>query len=220
MTSNQIIVVDNNPEPGEKYRADYPVPFYPENFAAESLWLNNLEHPKLIKLRNEDDRSHGAAFELARTWCNKNGIRYLSHIEPDCVIRGRKWLDKQMEAIRAGSWVAGVGRTGIFADQLIFINPTSTTYDLDPLCGIPFQLTEIDYEQPELVALIGNVNPKDIKKALFEPFPKYWDHGAFMWWNAYLNNAAKFVTRGDLVTCQCSSVTDYWTRERYPMVNW
>lgn len=97
----QILVVDNNPRPGE--RGWHPA------CEEERQWL--AAHPGVRLLPNDgDDRTHGAGMDLALAWCREHGVEAMLHIETDCYVSGVDWYRHLTEAIDRGAWMAACHR--------------------------------------------------------------------------------------------------------------
>ena len=93
-----ILVVDNNPKPG--------APGWEPECEEERAWLRSL--PDILLVENPRPRKkHGAALDLAASWCRENGYEFLLAFEPDCLITGRRWFEELWAAVARGAWMAG-----------------------------------------------------------------------------------------------------------------
>ena len=102
--ADRILVVDNNPQPGETgWSADC---------RRERRWLHS--HPKLDVIHRHANcagvpapRTHGDGMDLALAWCRSRGADVMLHFEPDCLVTGRAWRENLVTAIEQGAWMAG-----------------------------------------------------------------------------------------------------------------
>jgi hypothetical protein len=104
---DRILVVDNNPQPGETG--------WSATCRRERQWL--YSHPKLDVIYRHAkcigvpaQRTHGDGMDLALAWCRSRGADIMLHIEPDCLVTGRGWRENLVSAIEQGAWMAGAGR--------------------------------------------------------------------------------------------------------------
>lgn len=93
----RILVVDNNPQPGETgYTRLVPV---------EREWLHKQPYVDVIEQR-EAPRNHGQGIDRAVAWCREQGVRWMLHLEPDCVVRGTEWYANLCRGIDRGALMA------------------------------------------------------------------------------------------------------------------
>ncbi len=113
----QVLVIDNNPEPGEaKWNEDHD---------AERKWLQ--AQPGVIVVKHAGPvRTHGAAVDTAVKWCRLNNVSYMLHLEPDCHITGTKWYESLCRGIDSGAWMAGSHRK-----EYGPIHPTPSLWKVD-----------------------------------------------------------------------------------------
>lgn len=71
----------------------------------ERDWLSS--HPRVILTQTNRCLLHGEAIEWAVRWCASHNVRKMVHIEPDCIITSRRWLDNLLAASNTGVWMAG-----------------------------------------------------------------------------------------------------------------
>jgi hypothetical protein len=105
--ADRILVVDNNPQPGETG--------WSAACRRERHWLHS--HPKLDVIHQHANcagvpapRTHGEGMDLALAWCRSRGADVMLHIEPDCLVTGRAWRENLVAAIEEGAWMAGAHR--------------------------------------------------------------------------------------------------------------
>jgi hypothetical protein len=105
--ADRILVVDNNPQPGETG--------WSASCRRERRWL--YSHPKLDVIHRQANcpgvpapRTHGDGMDLALAWCRSRGADVMLHFEPDCLMTGRAWRENLVAAIENGAWMAGAYR--------------------------------------------------------------------------------------------------------------
>lgn len=97
----QLVVIDNNPP------ADHSE--WLPRCAEEQAWLRSQSD--LIVIKNPGcDRSPGHGIDQGLQHCREQGHEFLVHLEPDCLISGRRWLDTLLEPCRQGAWMSGSHR--------------------------------------------------------------------------------------------------------------
>jgi hypothetical protein len=98
---HQIIVVDNNPDPGDAR--------WTSECEQERDFLNGC--PNVLLLKNESrDKSHGSGIDNACSWCRNNGVELMLHFEPDCLIQGTVWFEELLANIEKGASMTGSHR--------------------------------------------------------------------------------------------------------------
>lgn len=97
----RILVVDNNPQPGEPHFGWYT--------AAERDWLRNQPYVDVIG-QPDQPRTHGRALDCAVAWCRERRIPWLLHLEPDCLVSGADWFDRLCAGIDRGAGMAASHR--------------------------------------------------------------------------------------------------------------
>ena len=110
---DRILVVDNNPQPGETG--------WSATCRRERRWL--YSHPKLDVIYRRThcigipaQRTHGDGMDLALQWCRSRGADIMLHFEPDCLVTGRDWRLNLVSAIEQGAWMAGAGPEAVGAN--------------------------------------------------------------------------------------------------------
>jgi hypothetical protein len=105
--ADRILVVDNNPGPGETG--------WSAACRRERRWL--YSHPRIDVIHQHANcagiparRTHGDGMDLALAWCRSRGADVMLHIEPDCLVTGRRWRENLVGAIEQGAWMAGAHR--------------------------------------------------------------------------------------------------------------
>jgi hypothetical protein len=127
---HQILVVDNNPDVGQKLERRHHLweRRAGENYdgswnvgcGTERAWLEShpslivLKSPKLpppgssgVRLPNPLNRmlTHGEALTVAATWLRDHSIDVMLAVEPDCILTGRTWYEALLEPICSeGMW--------------------------------------------------------------------------------------------------------------------
>src|SRR5262249_49259367 len=86
----RLLVVDNNPRREE-------IGWLPD-CARERAWLTS--HPAITLIDNPQppdgllqNRTHGAALDVALQWLRHHGAGVMVHLEPDCLVTSRQWRD-------------------------------------------------------------------------------------------------------------------------------
>jgi hypothetical protein len=189
---DRILVVDNNPRRGE--------PGWDSDCERERYWLR--AHPRVDHVVNTltacdgaGGRLHGLGVDLAVQWCRDRDADVLLHIEPDCVIEGRRWRENLLQAIERGSWMAGAHRKFYGS-----IHPTPSAWRIDRICST-FSGWEraADSRHPRYAELI------DIARLRAEVEPlgrwgwweQFWDTGEKAWFDAAVHDAATLVEAPD-----------------------
>jgi hypothetical protein len=100
----RLLVIDNNPKRGEAG--------WTPDCERERHWL--AAHPGVVLVDNPAppdgllaNRTHGAAMDLALDWCRRRAADVMVHLEPDCLVTGRRWRDNLVGALAGGAWMAG-----------------------------------------------------------------------------------------------------------------
>ena len=118
--NSPILIIDNNLDPG--------MPGYDSRVQIEKKWIRDWCaqdcHCHFVKA-NSSNRGHGVGMDCAAAWCRANGIRWMIHIEPDCIIDGVEWSNKLLEAAAKNVWMAGSHRKGYGP-----IHPTPSIWDM------------------------------------------------------------------------------------------
>src|ERR1051325_3193928 len=70
----------------------------------ETCWARSIPH---YLANRAADKSHGAGMDCAVEWARARGYQRLVHVEPDCAMNGRIWLDT---LLRSDAWFAGLHR--------------------------------------------------------------------------------------------------------------
>ncbi len=107
-----VLVIDNNPSINdndvrrksyEKGAWTYKSDCWKRHFCeAERYWLS--QQPNIIMLRTDNYLQHGEAMDLANKWAYARNIKTIVHIDPDCEVKGRKWLDDLLNGVKNGYW--------------------------------------------------------------------------------------------------------------------
>lgn len=173
-----LIVVDNN-----------------ANNSEERDYLLTLPFCKVIEPLT--DRSHGGGIDAAVIWARENDYRYLTLLEPDCLILGTKWLKNLESAISEGNIMAGSHKK-FFGP----IHPTPSMWDLnfvtDTFKQIPRGEDALEPRFSELVDLgkLLSYCKTKYETSVVEWFENYWDTGHKPWFTAALSNKASLVPNG------------------------
>jgi exopolysaccharide biosynthesis predicted pyruvyltransferase EpsI len=97
----RILVVDNNPQPGDAEYGDYT--------AAERDWLHRQSYVDVVE-QPHHPRTHGRALDRAVAWCRERGVPWLLHIEPDCLVSGTDWFARLCGGTDRGAWMSASHR--------------------------------------------------------------------------------------------------------------
>jgi hypothetical protein len=188
-----ILAVDNNPSISdikdnpkrwESYmtwgldwkRKDYRVSeTWVRHFCdGESYWFHN--HPKITCIKAPEFMPHGSSIDFALRWCVDNDIKKFIHIEPDCIIIGRTWYDRLIDAYVRGNWWAVVAsipgnNEKYFMDRKL-PHPTPSICNVKKALEIGWRLQFVDRSNSGVFDIPGiesHVNTKVIKDH------GYWD---------------------------------------------
>jgi hypothetical protein len=194
---DRLLVVDNNPRRGEEG-------WLPE-CSRERRWL--ACHPGVILLDNSappdgplKNRSHGAGIDLALAWCRRRQARVLVHLEPDCLVAGRRWRDSLLQALEGGAWMAGGYRQCHGP-----IHPTPSAWRVDETrASFTIAPWGEDEKHPrfaelmDLDALRTDASPMGV----WIGWTQHWDTGHKAWFEAALHDRAALV--------ETPGFTHYW----------
>lgn len=93
------------------------IPMYKEHFHEPLLVVNNSSDPAESEFAKEQgcivinptgNKQHGDGLDRALQWCRANKKDGMVAIEPDCLIKGRRWHEALTGAIQNGYWMAGL----------------------------------------------------------------------------------------------------------------
>lgn len=109
-TDRKLIVFDNNPLPGQYYKATRrdagASPIWNRLCQLESEYVRSLDRVQVVKVPLSNPKrlpSHGKSLDFAFDWCQDQGYDSVLHIEPDSVVKGSSWI-KQMEKELQSHW--------------------------------------------------------------------------------------------------------------------
>lgn len=94
----ELIVIDNNPMRGS---VDW-IPYC----GVEQNWIRSRRDLIVVE-NNSADRSAGRGIDLGLQICRERQHEVMIHIEPDCLVSGRKWLENLLIPMRHGAWMSG-----------------------------------------------------------------------------------------------------------------
>ncbi len=183
----QVLVIDNNPEQGEKK--------WNEDHEAERQWIQS--QPGVIVVRHHGPvRTHGAAVDTAVSWCRQNNVSYMLHLEPDCLITGTRWYENLCRGIDSGAWMAGSHRK-----EYGPIHPTPSLWQIDRIqtsfdyaCRIP------DEEHPRFSELFKRDWLLDAVTTAGEDVEFWrttWDSGQQAWFRCAVEGKAFHADNSD-----------------------
>jgi hypothetical protein len=212
----KILVVDNNPRRGDGGWAP--------DCQREREWL--ASHPALIVIDNAGppdgplgNRTHGAGLDVALDWCRREGARVMVHLEPDCLVAGRIWRDRLLEAIDNGAWMAGAIRQCHGP-----LHPTPTAWRVDKVKAsftiAPWKGSDENHPRfGELVhpeALADDHSPMGV----WIGWTRYWDTAHKAWFEAAKYDRAAQVEAPDFHHFWHGSLEQRWSestlKSRYP----
>jgi hypothetical protein len=136
---------------------------------------------------------HGECINLAMQWCVKNKIKWLIHIEPDCVIHGNIWLDNLLKT-RQDFWMAGgtkYNSAGI-NDNSLHITPTIWSVENTHHLNFHNVLKGNDIYEPEYSQVYNH------QASLGQYHERWWDTGSKAWYECAKRGKAKHVSTPDL----------------------
>lgn len=179
-----LLVVDNNPSPGE--------PEYTGESEEEREWLHAQQG--LIILPNEVlPRTHGGGLDLALDWCRRNARTTMLHFEPDCLIFGETWVNALLAALESGAWMAGLFRSSYGP-----IHPTPSAWRVDQVAGSfqaqPRGAEELHPRFSELFSLEALQRVVEADGDTWEWWRHHWDTAQRNWFHAAIHDRATLVS--------------------------
>jgi hypothetical protein len=192
---DRLLVVDNNPRRGEEG-------WLPE-CAQERRWL--ASHPGVILLDNLDppdgllkNRSHGAGIDLALGWCRRRGAQVLVHLEPDCLVTGRRWRENLLGALEGGAWMAGG-----FRQCHGPIHPTPSAWRVDETRAsftiIPWAGADEKHARFEELMDLNTLQTDTSPMGIWIGWTQHWDTGHKAWFEAAVHDRAALVETPGLI---------------------
>jgi hypothetical protein len=127
----------------------------------------------------------------AAQWCRTNGIRWMLHFEPDCLISGVEWMNRLLDATTKDIWMAGSHRKSYGP-----IHPTPSVWDVNQIqSSFQEQPRGSDMGHPRFHEL---VDMKDLMaQARVEKLESYWaswwDTAQKPWFDAAIHDKALLV---------------------------
>jgi len=205
-----VLIVDNTPcITDSEYRKNsyknrlcsknYPLT-YDKIFEVERKWFKSKKNIQVIQTPHY--LFHGNAVNFALKWCYFNEIKTAVHIEPDCLVGGKNWLENLLKAIDEGYWMAGGCR---LEDGVL--HPTPTIWlvykcfwlDFEPVC----KNNDIFHPRYHLVCDDYKILPSN-----FDGWRKNnWDTGMKAWFEMAKIGKAKHVNTHDFLHIWGSSST-------------
>lgn len=186
---DRLLVVDNNPRRGE-------IGWAPE-CTRERAWL--ASHPSVLLIDNPappdgllNNRTHGAAMDVALDWARAQGADVLLHLEPDCLVTGRQWRENLLAALDAGAWMAGGYRQCHGP-----IHPTPSAWRIADVKA-SFKITpwkgrdELHPRFHELVD-VESLKNDNSPMGIWIGWTRHWDTGHKAWFEAALHSRAALV---------------------------
>lgn len=174
-----------------------------EHFSEEVILVNHLPGP--VPSEYYDDnctilesglrRTHGAGIDTAVKFLKNRGDRYFIHIEPDCLISGRNWAIKLIDAIASGAIMAG-------SYKLPFgpIHPCPTAWDISRIPGsfdFSERASDINLDVFDYAAMAKWFVDCDMSKNGVRLWSHLWDCGIKNWYDAALKGLAVHVDGSD-----------------------
>ena len=183
----RLLVVDNNPKSGE--------PGFEERCAIESAWLCKQSYITVLP-NPSPKKSHGIGLDIAAAWCRDNAVPIMVLIEPDCLIRGRQWLERLVASIQTGSQMSGY-----FSKSYGPIHPAPSAWDVGAL-KFSFETSSRveDERHPRFPALF---NVEELRRIValdgdsWEFWGYYWDSTQKNWFEAAIRDKASLLPIGE-----------------------
>jgi hypothetical protein len=179
-----ILIIDNNLDPGN--------PGYESRFELERRWIEDWcsqDRHHYFKKTEFPEKNHGLAMDLAAQWCRERGVRWMIHIEPDCLIDGITWANRLLEAATRNVWMAGSHQKSYGP-----IHPTPSIWDVNQIrSSFREQLRGSDMGHPRFHEL---VNMKDLMDQTNNDqiyWAKYWDTAQKPWFDAAIHDKALLI---------------------------
>lgn len=182
-----------------------------EHFSEEVILVNNLSGPMPDEYFDDNciildaggrELSHGEGIDVAVEFLRSRGDLYFIHIEPDCLILGRDWAIRLVDAIMSGAIMAGSYRLPFGP-----IHPCPTIWDISRISG-SFGISErsgnIDTRIFNLSAMVRWLVDCNVCDSGVMMWVRLWDCGIKNWYEAALQGLAKHtINNGDFVHFFC-----------------
>ena len=180
-----LLILDNNPDPG---MAGYG-PLIEEERAWIKDWCSQdyrhyFEPTKLF------EKNHGLAMDWAARWCRSYRIRWMLHIEPDCLIDGVEWANRLLAAIQQDIWMVGSHRK--FYGP---IHPTPSLWAVNRIqASFREQLRGSDASHPrfselmDMKGLMASLQPREVAY-----WTSWWDTAQKPWFDAAIHDRTLLI---------------------------
>jgi hypothetical protein len=189
---DRILVVDNNPQPGETG--------WTAACRRERRWLS--AHPRLDVISEHAAfpgaflrKSHGTGMDLALKWCRNRGADVMLHFEPDCLVSGRLWRANLLAALECGAWMAGSYRKAWGP-----IHPTPSAWLVREVrSSFRVQPTGRSTEDPRYKELVDVHRLRSVAEAegTWAWAKEHWDTADRVWFEAAIHDRAALVDAPD-----------------------
>ena len=182
-SDSPILIIDNNLDPD--------MIGYDHRIEVERKWIANWrsqDHYNYFEKTGLHRKSHGFAIDRAVQWCRTNGICWMLHFEPDCVIDGVEWANKLLDATRKNIWMAGSHRKSYGP-----IHPTPSIWDVNQIVSsFGEQPRGSDANHPRFHELM---DMKDLMSQTMgaEYWRLYWDTAQKPWFDAAIHDKTLLV---------------------------
>lgn len=169
-----------------------------EHFVEEVILVNHLNGPlpaeyyddncTILNPEPSSKLSHGAGVNTAVEFLRKRGDKYFIHIEPDCLITGKSWVNSLIGAIASGAIMAGPCKLPFGP-----IHPCPTIWDIDRISDsfdISYRSQAINqkvFSYKKMARWFVDNNMKDDEIWFWCHF---WDCGIKNWYKAALDGLA------------------------------
>jgi hypothetical protein len=189
---DRVLVVDNNPARGEIHWA--PICERERNWLRSHPRVDYLPNP-LVWRPGDTYAPHGFGIDVAVAWCRDHDADVLLHLEPDCVVNGRRWRENLLGALSEGAWMAGSVRKAYGP-----IHPTPSAWRVDQIrssfgdglrtpCESHPRFHEV-FDLPKLKEMCST--PRE-----WNFFEKLWDTAERCWFDAAVEGRAAIVETPD-----------------------
>lgn len=160
--------------------------------------LTHYSNVSYLSRTSKRERTHGDGIDAGLLWARNNNYRYITLLEPDCLITGTAWIDKLYAAVQSGAWMAGVHKKSYGP-----IHPAPSIWDLSvqwpSFCQQP---RGSDSEHPAFTHLMDMDSLRESCASLYDEhttrwFEIMWDTAQKSWFHAAAEGKATLVTPDD-----------------------
>jgi GT2 family glycosyltransferase len=153
----------------------------------ERKWFSSKSN--IIVLKTEKRLDHGRAINLAAKWCWDNDIPIMIHLEPDCVITGKIWIENLLNALDNNYWMASGHQ---YPDGSLHITPSAWLIKKSFQLNFDWAMKNKDLEDP-IYPVVCDVSKTEGWHRIG------WDVGFKAWFEIAKLNKAKHIDAPDFI---------------------